>query len=408
MPTVVGGGDSTADSRHLFSNGDANGPSPMKEDISDVIDAIDPRDTPMLAVLGFGQEAGPAAGADSLRFPCIQPQHSWLNDSLIPSVSAVVSSSGGPPVTGVTVTAGEGEYFNVNDIILIEEGHYRISSISNDTLTVAAVDSETPAAPATGATIYVLGNAQVEGQLAANLVESSTVTEQTTNFTQIFMDVVRVAGSWEATEQYGISNPFDRETDKKIKEVVLKLERAAHYGRRTATFPTSNAQPARRMGGLWHFIRDDANAITSDANGASFNESRLLDLLEEIWAAGGRPDKIYVGSKQKRAMNNFTVPFVNMNRTDSTAGVIVGRYESDFGDIDIVLDRYVKPTDAIVCTTEYLGLGPLKGNGNSRAFSLEKLPRRGDLEEAMILGEYTMEVRNNTRAHGWIFDLAAS
>lgn len=412
MPTVK------QDIRNIYSNGTATGPNPVKEDISDVIDAIDPRDTPMLAMLGWANEASASTGADSLRFPCIQPQHTWLNDELIPSVSAVASSSGGPPVTSIVVTTGEGVYFdgtaNAEDIIMVENAHYKVTGVSTDTLTVAALDGESPAAPATGATIYIIGNASKEGILASDLTFEHTVTTQTVNYTQIFSDLVQVSGSWQATEQYGVDDPFNREVDKKIKEIVIRLERAAHYGRRSSTsagaaaFPTSNATPFRRMGGLWFYIRDAAGAIVDDASSGALTESRLLDLLQDIWTAGGKPDTIWVGPRQKRALNNFLIPFVHTSRTEGVAGVVVGRYESDFGDLNVVLDRYLKPDDLVVTSNEYLGIGPLKGNGENRALAFEPLPKRGDFREAMLIGEYTMEVRNNLRAHGWLHSLATS
>jgi len=415
MPTPLGG------IRDIYNDAGAGtyGPSPVREDISDVIDAIDPREIPFLSVLGFGQEAGAAAGADSLRFPCIKPQHAWLNDELVPSVSLVVSSSGSP-VTSIVVTTGEGAFFSVGDIVMVpgatnsEMYHFRVTVVSTDTLTVVQADNtdSTPTLIASAQTIYLLGNSLGEGILHTDLTSKSTQTTQTTNFTQIFMDVVRVAGSWESTEQYGIDNPFDRETDKKIKETVIKLERAAHYGRRTATtFPTADAAvggAARRMGGLWHYIWDASGTNKTDAAGGALTESRLIDLLQDIWTDGGKPDTVWVGARQKRALNNFLVPFVRTERTENTAGIIVGNYESDFGDVKVVLDRYVHPSDLVITTNEYIGIGPLKGNGKSRAFSIEKLPRRGDLDEAQIIGEYTMEVRNNTRAHGWLYELATS
>ena len=406
MPTVK------QDIRNIYSNATAAGMSQMKENIVDVIDAIDPRDIPLLSVLGFGQEASASAGADSLKFPCIQPQHTWLNDQLIPSVSLVVSSSGGPPVTSVVVTAGEGTLFdgtaNAEDIIMIENGHYKVTAVSTDTLTVAALDATSPAAPANGATIYIIGNASKEAILATDLTFESTVTTSTSNFTQIFSDIVQVSGSWQATEQYGINDPFSRETDKKIKELVIRLERAAHYGRRSTSLPTTNGTPFRRMGGLWNYIRNGSGAIATDGTGGTLTESRLLDLLQSIWVAGGKPDTIWVGPRQKRALNNFLVPFVTTGRTEGVAGVIVGRYESDFGDVNVVLDRYLKPDDLIVTTNEFLGIGPLKGNGESRALSIMPLPQRGDFQESLLIGEYTMEVRNNTQAHGWLYNLATS
>ena len=53
----------------------------QKQNVSEFIDAIDPRDIPLLSMLGMGSEAGTAvAGADSLAFPCINPTHTWQSD----------------------------------------------------------------------------------------------------------------------------------------------------------------------------------------------------------------------------------------------------------------------------------------------------------------------------------------
>ena len=65
-------------------------------------------------------------------------------------------------------------------------------------------------------------------------------------------------------------------------------------------------------------------------------------------------------------------------------------------------------TDLIVVQKEFLGIGALKGNGNDRSFFVQPVPVRGDMQEAAITGEYTMEVRNATRAHGWIYDLSTT
>jgi hypothetical protein len=133
-----------------------------------------------------------------------------------------------------------------------------------------------------------------------------------------------------------------------------------------------------------------------------------MDNLQDIWNDGGKPDTILVNATQKRVLSSFASPYVRTDRQESALGVVVGTYESEFGDLDIVLDRYVQPSDLIVLSREFIGIGALKGNGNDRSFFTTPVPVDGDRQTATITGEYTMEVRNADKAHGWIYGLSTT
>ena len=162
------------------------------------------------------------------------------------------------------------------------------------------------------------------------------------------------------------------------------------------------------MGGLYGFIKTGASANVTDASDAKLTEKTLMDALQDIWNDGGKPDTILVNATQKRVLSSFASPYVRTDRTESALGVIVGTYESEFGDLDIVLDRYVQAEDLIIVQKEYLGIGALKGNGNDRSFFTTPVPVDGDRQIAAITGEYTMEVRNADKAHGWIHSLSTT
>ena len=402
----------------------------IKEDISDAIDAIDARDTPLLSILGWGAEAGAAGGANTLRFPAIQPKHQWLNDELIPSTTTLSATPSawttGDTAADVTfaLASGTGEYFDKDDIIMIGDCLLIITSARADM--AADIVTATPVktnlggtAIASGDTVYNLGKAALEGVNWASQYDFGyTALAAAYNFTQIFTDIVDVTGTMDATEMYGVDSTFNRELDKKFKEIIIRLERAAHYGFRnrdaadgsTLTLPTAatDEKHGRRMGGLFDFIRSDSTANRKDGASATLTEKTLNDCLQDIYTDGGNPDTILVGPWRKRVLSTFITPNVRVDRTERVAGVIVGQYESEFGILDIVLDRYVRPSDVIILQKEFLGIGPLAGGGNSRAFAVENLPKTTDATVASILGEYTMEVRNANRAHGWIYDLATS
>jgi hypothetical protein len=186
------------------------------------------------------------------------------------------------------------------------------------------------------------------------------------------------------------------------------MEGAFIYGQRHATLNSDRYT----AGGLAYFVRDNAtnatNGLYLTAAGAALTESMFNTLLENVWKQGGKPDTCFVNSTQKRYMNSWLTPYVRTERDNRVAGILTSQYESDFGTINIVLDRNVRQSDLIICSKDKLGIGPLKGNGKDRSFFLETLPKTGDHERAQIIGEYTFEVRNNTQAHGWYAFLATS
>jgi len=387
----------------------------QKENVSEFIDAIDPRDIPLLSMLGMGSEAGSAvAGADSLAFPCINPTHTWQSDELIPSKATLEAGDSSSPYTTVDVGVVAVNYFNVGDLVELNGtyGEVKTISTSGGTFVIEAVEgSAALAANSANDVVYNLGSMRNDGA-AFTTTYSSTDLTSASNYTQIFHDAVSVSGTSEATEKFGITNEFDREFAKKFQEVVIKLERTAHYGLANALpdagGPGTDKTNNRRMGGLFSFIKNDASANITNAASAKLTEKILVDTLQDIWDDGGNPDTILVNATQKRVLSSFASPYVRTDRNENALGVIVGTYESEFGNLDIVLDRYVKPADLIIVQKEYLGIGALKGNGNDRSFFTTPVPVDGDRQIATITGEYTMEVRNATKAHGWIHSLSTT
>ena len=118
-----------------------------KQNVSEFIDAIDPRDIPLLSMLGMGAEAGSAvAGADSLSFPCLNTTHTWQSDELIPSQVLLTGSDGSGGET-LTVGTTSVNYFKIGDLINVGNvartyGVVTAINTSGGTLTIAAVQAE--------------------------------------------------------------------------------------------------------------------------------------------------------------------------------------------------------------------------------------------------------------------------
>lgn len=382
--------------------------SSVKDNMDDRLDFLTPTDVPFLSYIGFAQEAGGAfAGANSLKFPCTQERHLWYNDDLIGSTTTLASAYTAADGQ-ITVSDGESEKFRDGDIFMIGDTIFEVTATNHSTDVVTATAHHNDANAANGATVYIFTNAWVEGTAASSITSRTTDFGSTENYTQIFFEVVRLTGTEMSTERWGVSgDPYDYQINKKMKELGIRLERAAIYNRRNSSYPSDNTT-ARRMGGLAEFVRDASGANVLDANSEDLDEILLNNLLEDIWEDGGMPDTVMVPARQKRMISAFLSPYVRVDRSESTAGVIVGAYESDFGVVTVVMNRWMKPSDLLVLPSGEVGIGPLEGNGNSRAFFSEPLPKDGDYERTQMIGEYTMEARNATKNFGWYEDLSTS
>lgn len=74
-------------------------------------------------------------------------------------------------------------------------------------------------------------------------------------------------------------------------------------------------------------------------------------------------------------------------------------YVYDFGSVRIVPNRFMRTRDAIIVNTDLWSMAWL------RPIKLVDLAKTGDAEKKMIVGEYTLEARNEVGS-GIVADLA--
>jgi len=158
------------------------------------------------------------------------------------------------------------------------------------------------------------------------------------------------------------------------------------------------------MGGLFEFVYlpgvENSWDTVHDASGAEFTETMLIDVMQEMWNVGGDPDFIVVNGTNKRRMTDWATPRIRTDRSERMAGASIGTFESDFGILDILLDRWLRPADIIIGSRGEMGIGPL----TNRQFTSRLLPSTLDGTWYELLGEYTMEVHKPSVAWGWIYD----
>lgn len=346
-------------------------------DIDPLIRMLSPTETPLQS--GLGSDRRTVLATDG----CFEKKIEWQDDTILTPQSATAASIIDGVVTTVTVTTGEQLRFAVGDVIQIENEKMRITAYGGgaDQLTVTrGVFGTTAVAHTTvGTLITNLGAALPEGSDPGQV--RSQDRNNRFNLTAIFGPTpVTVTGTEMAVRKYGLSTTeFDYQAALRMKEEVIKLEQQLVYGTR---FEDGSGQ-WRQMGGISFYVTTNV-----DATASALTQTRLLDQIENCWKLGGRPDKALLGSKQKRFISNstnFDQDDIRLGRMDVGRGQVVDFFDSDFGRIDFVMHRWLRPTDIFIFSREQATIKTL------RPFQFKMLGDTGDSTKGMIVGEKTLK-----------------
>ena len=363
-------------------------------DVSEVIDFLSPFDTPFLNLVG----------RDSLHFPCTQVKHEWLEDELMGRSgtlgAAYVAGSG-----TLEVSTDEGKFLVPDDIIQVEEGANRIvfrvtgGAPAIDVLTVTRIGGSTDTAFSSGSYWEKVSHAAQEGG-EARADMTKTEIGNPYNYTQIYKDWAYVSGTMRVIRRYGYVSERAYQEEKLMRRLGIDLEKDTMYQVRSY----SKGPPRRSTaGGLAHYVLfpgiTNSEAEVHDAAAAAITENMLNDVLQVMWDNGGSPNIIVVNGTNKRYLTSWATPRIRTAQEERTAGASIGVYESDFGVLDILLHRWIRPEHVIIGARQHIGVGPLEG----RQFSSRLLPRTGDYDRYEILGEYTKEVHYPSVEWGWIY-----
>jgi len=367
----------------------------LAEDVADLVAIITPWATPLLDVLG-----DPLREATSTR-------HEWLEDELLPNKDAIDDATWTNPAADTTFDVEHGSRFRNGDQIQVEgsEELMLVAAVAGNTLTVQrGYASTTPEALANDQVLHILGNAALEGDGRPNARFTNRV--RCANYTQIFTSAVEVSGSNLAASHLGLANEMDHEKQGRIREMVRDLENTVINGGRPASDPEGNGTVRRTMRGIVQHLA--ANVFhTGDSGfpaGDDLDEAKVNYVLRKIWEnSSGNVDLIVVGGFQKRKINAFCSATRTYGASDTAFTDLVSLYESDFGVCKIVTTRHV-PQDAVLfLDSSRISVLPLAG----RSFHFKPLASTGDYECGELIGEYTLELKNEA-AHGMIRNLTTS
>jgi hypothetical protein len=146
----------------------------------------------------------------------------------------------------------------------------------------------------------------------------------------------------------------------------------------------------------------DGTGTRTDGTQRGFIEGQLKNVLQSIWNNGGKPD--FTGDFNKQAFSTFTGRARPTEDTKSKKIVAsVKFYDSDFGTLEVVPNRFMRARDVLVLQTDMWAVAFLNGR---RMVSIP-LAKTGDSDRRQILSEYTLVARNE-KSSGGVFDLPTS
>lgn len=258
----------------------------------------------------------------------------------------------------------------------------------------------------------VANNHQNEGADAT--YATPTATTRLGNYMQISQKDAQVSGTLDAVDKAG----RDKETayQKVLKGLELRRDIEKYLHSDTAR---SGSDP-RKAGTLSSWITnvDDASG-TSAATGdgtdvpdmSGTNRAMTLAQIDTAMQAaytdGGQPNMLVVSPAKKAAFSDLNSGSVATNQINYTApreAAIVGSvslYLSDFGQLDVVIDRFASDDRVYLLDSDYASICTLP----NRNFAVQEMAKTGDSEKFQILTEWTLKV-SAPKAHGAVYDLS--
>ena len=333
-------------------------------------------------------------------------------DALLPNADQINQASFSPSATAATsITVDNGSRFQAGDLVRPADSAevMLVTAISTNTLTVVRAYGGTTAFSLTdNMKLNILGNASLEGAPAS--AARSTSRTRKSNYTQIFAATVEVSGSMQAARAHGVADEADYQKQERLRELLRDLENTVINGVAPASTQQGSSTVRRSMNGIIRSIA--TNAFTPGTAGFplgggpgedELTEEMINTALRRVWEqSSGSIDTIVVGGNQKRRINDFLASQRSYAPGDTNLRNLVSVYESDFGVCRIVTSRFMPADALLLLDSTRVGVLPLAGS----SFQAKALAASGDSMALQVLGEYTLEFKNES-AHALVRALAA-
>lgn len=352
--------------------------------ISDIINLIDPVETPLIAALG-----GLDGARSKFKVRANGTKIEWEEDTYAPlSDPANQGTTITTNTTSLTVT--DASKFQDGHVIQIDSEYMVVSAVdtANNTITVySRAYGGTNATHAATATVSIVGMARLEGD-DADYVALTDITEPY-NYTDIFQKALKLTGTEQVVDEYGYDDNFAYQANKALPEQMRLIELALFNGIRAA----GSATTPRSFGGLPTFITDN----TVDAGGA-IAKSDIDNLAELIRLDGGMPDLFVLHPSVANDVRSLldSSSFVRLDQENTALGMRqITTIRTQYGSLRMLESLWCPVAKAYMLDSRKMGLFTL------RPWGWKPLAVTGDSRKAELVGEFSFVLANDS-AHGVI------
>ena len=299
---------------------------------------------------------------------------------------------------------------NIITNIAPEETPY-MSNIGRESISNSLFEWQTDTLAAAAA------NKQLEGDDVSSF-DAVTATVRLQNYAQISRKTIVLSATEEVVNKAGRRSELAYQIAKRGSELKRDQEFTMLNGAVAAAGSTSVARGTASLGA---FIKTNVdmqtngtnpsyttlpNSARTDGNVRTFTETILKNVIQQVWAAGGTPKILMTGPVNKQRVSGFAG--IASSRFNIDGGVkpatIIGAadvYVSDFGNVQVVPNRFQRERDAWVIDPEYAKMTTL------RPYQQVELAKTGDAEKRMLIVEFGHKVLAEN-AHGLAADLVTS
>ena len=260
-------------------------------------------------------------------------------------------------------------------------------------------------------------NKQFEGDDVTSF-DSVTATVRLQNYAQISRKTIVLSATEETVNKAGRRSELAYQIAKRSAELKRDQEFSMLNG---AVAAAGNTTTARGTASLQAFIKTNYDMQTnganptyttvptgarSDGNVRTFTETILKNVIQQVWTSGGTPKILMTGPVNKQRVSGFSgiaSARYNLNGGDRPATIIGAAdiYVSDFGQVQVVPNRFQRERDAFVIDPDYAKVTML------RPYQQVELAKTGDAEKRMLIVEWGHKVLAEN-AHGIAADLVTS
>jgi hypothetical protein len=361
-------------------------PTLMQRSLDENILVLDPRDTPLLTLIG-GLDG--ASGKFTFRTTSDNTKYEWMEDSL--GFRTVTNGAAASALASTTIVLVDG------DATKLEPGHILkydtvqawVSAVNADGKTVTVVRpyaGSTDIIIPAGATIEIVGMARPEGAESDQIIGTTVTFDY--NYTDIVHREISESGTMQALNLLGKGDPWQYEAAKLVPNMQIEIEKMLLYGLRNY----DATRRLRSMGGVKTFIKTNVQASVGSLTKTAFDNAALA-----MFKGSGGGDKYAIISPNNyvKLVTQFTAAETVQHSEGGGEywwGMCpIGVY-TKFGKINLYIDRWLDDTFIPIIDLNHIGMKTL------RPFFIKPLAEGGDYTRQEVKWEGTLCMRGD-KAH---------